>query len=93
MLPIRRWSHRFNNQSERSTQNVAKCDRSNHPYAFSILQGSNLTQVTDLLYYLADILNKSPGFSGQLTKIAAVKDNKSQNYAAIGTLLESESSE
>ncbi|GFU45032.1 hypothetical protein NPIL_440231 [Nephila pilipes] len=54
-------------------------------------QGNNLAQPTDLLFILADLLNKFPGLAQQLPRIAAVKNNRNQKYAIIEALLESES--
>ncbi|GFU32779.1 hypothetical protein NPIL_432201 [Nephila pilipes] len=54
-------------------------------------QGNNLAQPTDLLFILADLLNKFPGLAQQLPRIAAVKNNRNKKYAIIEAFLESES--
>ncbi|GFU32510.1 hypothetical protein NPIL_16071 [Nephila pilipes] len=63
--------------------------QNNHPQYNR--QGNNLAQPTDLLFILADLLNKFPGLAQQLPRIAAVKNNRNQKYAIIEALLESES--
>ncbi|GFU62696.1 hypothetical protein NPIL_504151 [Nephila pilipes] len=46
-------------------------------------QGNKLAQPSDLLFILADLLNKFPGLAQQLPRIAAVKNNRNQKYSML----------
>ncbi|GFS46904.1 hypothetical protein NPIL_281111 [Nephila pilipes] len=80
-------------ETEVYAQNEARFHRKppkNNPPQYN-RQGNNLAQPTDLLFFLADLLNKFPGLAQQLPRIAAVKNNRNQKHAIIESLLESES--
>ncbi|GFT66216.1 hypothetical protein NPIL_541771 [Nephila pilipes] len=79
-------------ESEYHAQNEARYYKK-HPFKKPSQynrQGNNLAQPTDLLFILADLLNKFPGLAQQLPRITAVKNNRNQKYAIIEELLDSE---
>ncbi|GFU01746.1 hypothetical protein NPIL_637941 [Nephila pilipes] len=80
-------------ESELPAQNEARFFKKqsfNNPPQYN-RQGNNTAQPTDLLFILADLLNKYPGLAQQLPRIAAVKNSRNQKYAIIEALLDSES--
>ncbi|GFT81378.1 hypothetical protein NPIL_234101 [Nephila pilipes] len=78
--------------SKTSTRNDAGSNPKHHPnsnYSHNKQEGK-FSHSIDLLLVLSDILNKFPGSAAQLSRIAAVKNNKNQKYAIMEALLDSE---
>ncbi|GFS83597.1 hypothetical protein NPIL_268941 [Nephila pilipes] len=80
-------------KSELQAQNEARYFKKqpfNNPPQYN-RHGKYTAQPIDLLFILADLLNKYPGLAQQLPRIAAVKNSRNQKYAIIEALLDSES--